>query len=637
MGRKLLPVSVRAAPAWLMCCWALLGLSTVALLPVRVHAQTRSPAAPTGANNVSDVRRQYEQLSSYERETLDDALASRGLQLEPNPDGKVLQGFEIMPLEVIEQRDPAPGFLNWFHWKTQSRVIEREILARPGEPWVAWRAAETARRLRNLRQLSLVLVFPVKGSDPRSVKLLVITKDVWSLRLNSSWRFKDGRLEYMLLQPSEENLYGTHLRVAGLYAYDRVTNSYGGVVSHPRVLGTHLAFVASASTVVERSTGHIDGTVGQLSFVQPLFSSDTKWAYGSQVAWNSRVVRWLWPDANGALVRRTYDSPSTPENDRLPWEYQTQNWYWITSVTRSFGLKSKQDISWGLEAQRHRYQPVATQARFEPQIVSEFFREQVERSDARIGPFARLDIYSNEYISLVNVETLGLQEDYAVGHRAFLKAYGASQAASATRNLLGVVAGMAYTLPLDDGLATAWAIHNWEWTGHADQNDASVQAGIRLVTPSLGPVRAIYDAGALSRYHDYLHVRYALGGDNRLRGYPSQEFIGSNFLVSNLELRTKPVRLWTLLFGLSGFYDAGDAWDKAAQFQPKHALGVGIRGLAPQLQRIVGRLECAFPLDRPQWPGQHWGGVDVMLTIEGQPFGPPELVSRGSPLLLPAE
>jgi len=30
------------------------------------------------------------------------------------------------------------------------------------QPWVQWRAAETARRLRALRQLSLVLVVPVK-------------------------------------------------------------------------------------------------------------------------------------------------------------------------------------------------------------------------------------------------------------------------------------------------------------------------------------------------------------------------------------------------------------------------------------------------------------------------------------------
>ena len=120
-------------------------------------------------------------------------------------------------------------------------------------------------------------------------------------------------------------------------------------------------------------------------------------------------------------------------------------------------------------------------------------------------------------------------------------------------------------------------------------------------------------------------------------GYPSQQFIGSNFVTSNFEIRTRPLRLWTILFGLAGFYDAGDAFDDWHQIRPKHSVGLGFRGLFPQFQRIVGRLECAFPLDRPIVPGQHWGSVDVLLTVEGQPFATPQLVSRGSPLLTPAD
>jgi hypothetical protein len=577
-----------------------------------------------------------DRLSAYEREAIELVTQEHGWHIDPSPEGKSIEDFEIVTLDVFEPRDPAPGFLNAFHTKTRTHIIEREILLRRGQPWVEWRANETARRLRNLRQLSLVLVLAVRGSDERHVKVLVITKDVWSLRLNSAWRYKDGRLEYVLLQPSEENVYGTHLRIAGLYVYDKDTNSYGGIVSHPRVLGTHLSFLASSSVVVERTTGTVDGTVGSFSFLQPLYASDVKWGYGTALQWSDRVIRWLVPNANGVLVRRLYDSPSTTAVDRLPWEYRAQNWYWITSVTRSFGLKSKQDISFGLEAERDKYASTAAQAKYDPGVVQDFMARQVQHSDTRFGPFARLDAFDNRYVSLHNVETLGLQEDFQVGHRVLLKAYTASQAAQSTRNLLGTVAGLSYTLGFTDGLSTVWALHNWEWAGGASQNDASVQGGVRVVTPSLGPIRIIYDAGALSRYRDYLHVRYALGGDTRLRGYPSQAFIGSNFAVSNLEVRTKPLQLWTVLVGMSGFYDAGGVWDKWTEIQPRHSLGVGIRGLLPQLQRVVGRLECAFPLDRPRQPGEHWGNVDIMLTIEGQPFSPPELVSRGSPLLTPS-
>jgi hypothetical protein len=188
-----------------------------------------------------------------------------------------------------------------------------------------------------------------------------------------------------------------------------------------------------------------------------------------------------------------------------------------------------------------------------------------------------------------------------------------------------------------NGLALAWGLHTVELTPHHDADDATVQGGVHLVTPKFGPFRLIYSGGALSRYRDYRHVRYALGGDSRLRGYPSQEFIGSNLITSNLELRTRPLRIWTVLFGLAGFYDSGDAFDDWHQVRPKNAVGLGIRGLFPQFQRIVGRLDVAFPLNQPTLPGQHWGGIDVLLTVEGQPFATPHLTALGTPLLSVAQ
>jgi len=575
-------------------------------------------------------------LSSYEQESLEITLAQKGLELEPRPAGKSLEGVEVVPLDVFEPRDPAPGFLNWFHTTTRPRVIERELLFKPGQPWEQWRVDETARRLRGLRQLSLVLIVPVKGSDPEHIRALVITKDVWSLRLNTAITYKNGKLEYLLLQPSEENVAGTHLRIAGLYAYDVLSDSFGGILSHQRVLGTHLTFLASSSLVVERASGKLDGTVGALSFGQPLYASDVNWSYGTSLAWSDRIVRRLAPNSSGSLLLRRYDSPSTPAFDRLPWEYRGRELNWQTYVTRSFGLRHKADFSWGLEAQQHRYASDSNQAGYDPRIVTEFLSTQVERSDTRLGPFARIDAYRNEYVSLIDVDTLGLQEDFPIGYRVLLKSYAASKSAQSSRDLLGIVAGLSYTWPLNNGLAMAWGIHNLEVTPNSSQNDASLQAGVRVVTPFVGPLRVVYDGGAFSRYRDYLHVRYALGGDNRLRGYPSQFFIGSNFVTSNLEVRTRPLRLWTVLFGLGGFYDAGDSFDDWHAIRPKHALGIGVRALFPQFQRIVGRLDCAFPLDRPDMPGQHWRSVDVMLTLEGQPFSSPQLVTRGSPLLTPA-
>ena len=601
----------------------------LAVLGLAVAPRVVKAASPSHPHD-SAIRKL--KLSAYEQEALDIVLKERGLEVEPNPVGKQLEAVDVIALDVFEPRDPVPNFVNWFHTRTRPRVIERELLFRTGQPWVDWRVSETARRLRGIRQLSLVLIVPARGRDDEHVRALVITKDVWSLRLNWDLRYKNGQLEYLLLQPSEENIAGTHLRVAGLYQYDVLTDSFGGTVSHQRVLGTHLMFLGSTSVVVQRGTGNVDGTVGSLSFGQPLYASDVNWSYGTSLVWSNRVVRWVAPNANGALVLRRYDSPLTVNDDRLPWEYRARQLNWLTYVTRSFGLKNKADVTFGLEAVQSRYSSDENQAGYNPRVVSDFMTTEVERSNTRLGPYARVDAYRNEYVSLLDVETLGLQEDFPIGYAAVFKSYAASKHAQSSRDLVGLVAGLSYTWPMDNGLATVWGIHNLELTPNASQNDASVQAGVRVVTPFVGPLRLIYDGGAFSRYHDYLHTRYSLGGDSRLRGYPSQFFIGSNFVTSNLEARTRPLRLWTVLFGLGAFYDVGDAFDRWDAIRPKHSVGLGIRALFPQLQRVVGRLECAFPLDRPDMPGQHWGSVDVMLTLDGQAFLYPQLLTRGSPL-----
>jgi hypothetical protein len=65
----------------------------------------------------------------------------------------LLEGVDIVPLDVFEPRDPAPAFLNWFHTTTpRPMIIERELLMPREQPWAQWRAAEAARRLRALRQ-----------------------------------------------------------------------------------------------------------------------------------------------------------------------------------------------------------------------------------------------------------------------------------------------------------------------------------------------------------------------------------------------------------------------------------------------------------------------------------------------------
>src|SRR5690606_27559058 len=103
-------------------------------------------------------------------------------------------------------------------------IIRREVLLAVGSPYRQDLASETERNLREFAQFSVVLVQPVEGSTPDTVRVLVVTKDVWSLRVSWEPTFYNGRLTSIRLSPAESNLLGTTQIVSGHVSLD--ANNY---------------------------------------------------------------------------------------------------------------------------------------------------------------------------------------------------------------------------------------------------------------------------------------------------------------------------------------------------------------------------------------------------------------------------
>ena len=86
------------------------------------------------------------------------------------------------------------------------------------------------------------------------------------------------------------------------------------------------------------------------------------------------------------------------------------------------------------------------------------------------------------------------------------------------------------------------------------------------------------------------------------------QLVGTRIMMAGAELRFPVLRPLGLLPqgfpDLEGvlFYDAGDAADGVANFQPKQSVGFGIRTLFPQVNRLVFRFDFAFPLNRGPFP-----------------------------------
>jgi hypothetical protein len=557
---------------------------------------------------ISAEKPEKDAISPYEQQSIVDALHETHTRAEPAPEGKLIEEIVFLRRDVIDARDPLPDLLNTFHWRSQERTIRRQMLFSPGDRYQQELIDETARNLRQLRQLSLVLLIPVQGSTPERIRLLVITKDVWSLRLNTNFRFAGGRLEYLVVQPSEDNFFGLHHVASGQLVMDPATYSLGARYELPRIGGSHLLARASANVIVNRESGDPEGSFGVFTYGQPLYSTRADWAWSTGIAWRKAISRRF---VAGQIA--AYDADVTPEEDGIPYTFHSDVLLGVYRITRSFGRSVKHDFTLSAEANRSVYRSEDLSA-FEPRAAAEFVDQALPVSDTRIGPGLQYRTYSTRFLRAHDFETLALEEDFRLGHDAYAKVYPVFEALSSTRDMLGFYVAGAYSLPLGDGLARVLAESTTEL---ADGTilDGSARFGLRLVSPRAPFGRVVYDGQVLSRYENHLNLRSSLGGETRPRGYASQQFLGKDLVVQSLELRSRPLELWTVQVGGAAFLDAGDAFDGFSKMDTATSAGFGIRALLPMFNRVVFRADWGFPLSAKHDPQDGFPG-DILVTFK---------------------
>lgn len=355
----------RVSPRWLA---ALVRLSWLLLLCV----WSISSWASSGPQRT---------LSSYEQESIQVALARiGGGARETDPEGKTVEDVVIVTLEVFEERDQVPTFINWLHTVTRDYIIEREVLLQPGQPYRQALAEESERNLRGFIQLSVVLVVPLRGSTPDSVKLLVVTKDVWSLRLSWEPRFFNGKLTYLTLAPSEWNIAGTAQTISARLTLTARNYWLGGTYSIPRVGGSRIQGYINGNAIMNCRDHRLEGATGYMQYGQPLYSLRTRWSWNTAASWNSLIrqpVELLGQAVcadQGAPVQRITDidvaertraelvsgSGSLTRDTELrrdvlvPQRYREENLRGQIVVTRSFNTINKLNLSFGVEAEQIR-------------------------------------------------------------------------------------------------------------------------------------------------------------------------------------------------------------------------------------------------------------------------------------------
>src|SRR5256885_8824198 len=135
------------------------------------------------AAGTARARVTLDELGALEREVVSDALAARRLTVDPAPDGKVIGRVEAVTAEVFSRHDWLFQRFNVFHRTTRERSLLREALFHPGDRYNEAIVEETARNLNDPNYSSVVVIVPIASPRPGVVDLLIVTRDVCSLRL----------------------------------------------------------------------------------------------------------------------------------------------------------------------------------------------------------------------------------------------------------------------------------------------------------------------------------------------------------------------------------------------------------------------------------------------------------------------
>lgn len=548
-------------------------------------------AAPAAGQPVS-ITTHY---SPYEEQAIHDAEGALQTRTDPSPDGKRIERIDFVRIDPIDSHDPAPMAMNRVHVTSKPSVLRHELLVREGSVWSGVLVDESARNLRLLPQLSLVLCVPMLGSAPGLVRLVVIAKDVWSLYVDFDVEGTPGGLELLDLEPKETNFAGLHQTVLGRFVLQPLSYSLGASYLAPRFDQRYLAVSLDGNVVLTRASGSPEGHYGSAVVGQPLYSARTEWAWMTDVVWDDEVYRRY---VNAAVSTFT---PTPPASTPVPWTYRKRTFAEDAQVVRSFGWQTKNDLAVGTSVRVAAYL-VPEYPLLQPTAVAQFKSTALPISENRVGPFVQWHGYTSDFLRIVDFDTLALQEDYRLGHEVYLRLYPVLRALGSTRDLVGTYAAVAYGARFGDGVARVLV----ESTIEAEASgisDGYLNTELAMATPRiLGAGRLVLDVTVLDRWRDHLNVLSYLGSDSRLRGYPTQYFFGQDLLVSNLEFRSRPVEIASLQFDATAFYDVGDAFSGLANLRPMHDVGVGLHVLFPQVTRSVLRLDVGFPVSASPLP-----------------------------------
>ena len=565
-------------------------------------------------------------LGVLEHESVEDALVTLGLRLDPHPEGKTIGTVHVVNQDVFSRRDWYFQFFNVFHRTTRPSILQRELLVRPGQGYDEALADESIRNLQVPPSLvkadrttfsppelsSVVAIVPVASSRPDTVDLLAVTRDLWSLRLNTTFEFQQDVLSLLTTSVSENNLFGWRKYLAVVFDMDQGRYDVGPSYFDPNVAGSRLMLFTEAKAYYARDTDRNEGDSELFSLHYPLYSLASRWGAGFDVIRQNSVVRTFHGNA-----LRVEDLSATPDVvEAFPDIYRRRILTTNANLTRSFGQTVIQRVTFGHRFDRWRSAilPDIADGPSTPAEAAAFLAEFAPLSETRSEPYLRYEMFTPRYATFHDLDTFDLRENRQLGPWLTIEVGAGLPALGADFQAFPMGASLTWAVaPTSDsyGYALGQASARVR-DGHLI--DQQVRAQVYFATPPVGrALRLVMSAATDAARADTRRTRFILGGSTGLRGYAIGDFVDTTDFIVHVELRSKPLAVSSQRLGALAFYDVGDAAPSFKALVPHHDLGLGLRWLIPQLNSSVLRFDWAVAtqstvLTRAGLPGRVTAG-----------------------------
>ncbi len=558
---------------------------------------------------------------TYEWQRTEQLLRRSGLELAPAPEGKRIAWIRIVRDDVFVGDEIWPTWFNWFHATTRERIVRRELLFHEGDPFQVARSEETMRNLRGMAIFALVRIVPVRTDDPDAVGVVVHTRDLWSLRLETAFNVTTFVNE-LTLRLTERNFLGRNKLLAGDFVLLPKSYTLDQQFYARRIWGTTFTITETTGVVFNRASGRAEGSVWELEFGQPFYYLRQRYAWLADVEYDDFVARRLVGQKYSVFPSPSAD-PDGPFANRV-WRQHDLTSSLIGQIR--LGERFKQTWSGGWDVRALRARPIR-ETQLPAELAPAFASQVLPRQRTEIGPIFTYDILIPAYQRFENLATYGQSENVRLGPSATLSVRAPLSAFGSNSNSWVFSAAAGFLLAPGGFLieARAGGRTRYEQDNLVDQR---LDGLFRAATPVLcRSFRIVTRALVEAHRNDTARTYVTLGASNGLRGYSSQEFggYGASKVLANFELRTLPLEWEAVHLGAVVFYDVGSVYTKLSELRLHHAVGLGLRLLFPQFNREVFSFDAGTSYD-PSFrfvPTFSSGQVVPMTAAEDPPATAP--------------